>query len=104
MNKDEMRAEIKRIEKLNAPGIALHLKYKKFWDDNHPKPGAKPSKEGMEAQLCDVGDWCYCGRWLRLLFQNAANHCSYFLSLQRKAPVVFTWDTIVYPIAEPVER
>lgn len=70
-----------------------------FWLANHPPAGAKPSKVGVKAQLCDVGDWCYCGRWLRLLFQNAANHCSYFLSLQRKAPVVFTWDTIVYPIA-----
>ncbi len=33
--------------------------YKKFWDDNHPKPGAKPSEKEVKAKNCMSGDWYF---------------------------------------------
>ena len=108
MNKDEMRAEIKRIEKLNAPGIALHLKYKKFWDDNHPPAGARPSKVGVEATEIEIGDWCWLEAdliWVQRLFGYA--HTGYpgipYVTTDRRCVRVKP-HAIVYPIAEPVER
>lgn len=83
---------------------------KKFWDDGHPKPGAKPSKKTIQVTKAVQGEWYWSNRYNQFMqcidtFVFDSAHDDYILIVFRAVDgqVLHTCPSdLIHPIAQPV--